>query len=65
MAVTDRDRINSAMGGSQDPNQDDYMSAMGGWQPGSGAPANGFTDSLFGGAYITDSMFNNDFVTGA
>lgn len=29
MALTDRDQINSAMGGSQDPNQDDYQSAMG------------------------------------
>jgi len=34
MANTDRDLINSAMGGSQDPNQDDYQSAMGGVQIG-------------------------------
>jgi len=34
MANTDRDLINSAMGGSQDPNQDDYQSAMGGVQAG-------------------------------
>lgn len=33
MPATDRDLINSAMGGSQDPNQDDYQSAMGGYQP--------------------------------
>ena len=34
MPNTNRDLINSAMGGSQDPNQDDYQSAMGGVQSG-------------------------------
>lgn len=36
MPNTNRDLINSAMGGSQDPNQDDYQSAMGGVQSGAG-----------------------------
>ena len=36
MPNTNRDLINSAMGGSQDPNQDDYQSAMGGVQSGGG-----------------------------
>lgn len=39
MANTNRDLINSAMGGSQDPNQDDYQSAMGGVQSGGGVPS--------------------------
>lgn len=38
MAVTNRDLINSAMGGSQDPNQDDYQTAMGAGQFGGGTP---------------------------
>jgi hypothetical protein len=39
MANTNRDLINSAMGSSQDPNQDDYQSAMGAGQYGGGGPA--------------------------
>jgi len=41
---TNRDLINSAMGGSQDPNQDDYQSAMGGVQSGFGVNVLTFSD---------------------
>ena len=44
MPNTNRDLINSAMGGSQDPNQDDYQSAMGGVQSGVGLLALTFSD---------------------
>jgi hypothetical protein len=44
VANTNRDLINSAMGGSQDPNQDDYQSAMGGVQSGFGAGVLMFSD---------------------
>jgi len=45
MANTDRDLINSAMGGSQDTNFDDYQSAMGGVQSGISLRALTFNDN--------------------
>jgi hypothetical protein len=62
MANTNRDVINSAMGGSQDPNQDDYQSAMGGVQSGGGgAPVDAILNSSGNnvlnstGGYVTRS----------
>lgn len=57
MANTNRDVINSSMGGSQDPSQDDYQSSMGGVQSGAIVPNGALTFSNFEPLQFSDGSY--------